>query len=149
DQGVVRSGNSEQYVVSKLRLDETHRLATGNNVVVAVIDSAIDTSHPDLGGAIAGRFDALSGPAIPDAHGTAMAGAVAAYGNLIGVAPRVRLLAVRALSAATDGSGGVGTGHAIITGLDWAATQGARVINMSFAGPADPELADCVVRASQ
>jgi len=149
DRPAVGSGNADQYVVSKLRLDETHRLATGNNVVVAVIDSAIDATHPDLSGVIAGRFDALSEPVVPDAHGTAMAGALAAYGNLVGIAPRVRLLAVRALSASTSGSGGLGTGHAVITGLDWAATKGARVINMSFAGPADPEMAAVLARASQ
>ncbi|HEV2955512.1 MAG TPA: S8 family serine peptidase, partial [Xanthobacteraceae bacterium] len=127
-------GDPAQYVVAKLHLTEAHRLATGENVLVAVIDSGIDTSHPDLAGAVAASFDVL-GPHKAHFHGTAIAGAIAARGQLIGVAPRVRLLAVRALDDA-----GQGTTMSIADGLDWAVAHGARVLNMSFAGPHDPLL---------
>jgi Subtilase family len=127
-------GDPAQYVVAKLHLADAHRLATGEKVLVAVIDSGIDIAHPDLAGAIAASFDVI-GPHEAHFHGTAMAGAIAAHGQLIGVAPRVRLLAVRALDAE-----GQGTTVSIADGIDWAVTRGARVLNMSFAGPHDPLL---------
>jgi subtilisin family serine protease len=129
-----QADNSAQYVVAKLHLTDAHRLATGRNVLVAVIDSGIDTAHPDLAGAVAASFDVL-GPHEAHFHGTAMAGAIAARGQLIGVAPRVRLLAVRALNAQ-----GEGTTASIADGIDWAVGRGARVLNLSFAGPHDPLL---------
>ena len=42
-----------------MRLPEAHRYARGSNVLVAVIDTAIDIGHPDLKDAIAGSFDAI------------------------------------------------------------------------------------------
>lgn len=123
-----------QYVIAKLHLADAHRLATGQQVLVAVIDSGIDTAHPDLAGAVAASFDVL-GPHEVHFHGTAMAGAIAAHGRLMGVAPRVRLLAVRSLDAH-----GQGTSLSIADGIEWAVARGARVINMSFAGPQDPLL---------
>jgi subtilisin family serine protease len=127
-------GDPAQYVIAKLHLTEAHRLATGDSVLVAVIDSGIDTAHPDLAGSVAGSFDAL-GPHEIHFHGTAMAGAIAAHGRLMGVAPRVRLLAVRSLDA-----NGQGTTLSIADGIDWAVARRARVLNMSFAGPNDPLL---------
>ena len=123
-----------QYVVTKLHLADAHRLATGRQILVAVIDSGVDTAHPDLAGAFAASFDVL-GPHEVHFHGTAMAGAIAAHGRLMGVAPRVRLLAVRSLDAE-----GQGTSLSIADGIEWAVARGARVINMSFAGPQDPLL---------
>ena len=41
-----------------------------------------------------------------------------------------------------------GTTYSILKGLDWAATQGARVINMSFAGPSDPRLREALAKAN-
>jgi subtilisin family serine protease len=123
-----------QYVVAKLHLPDAHRLATGNHILVAVIDSGIDTANPELAGTIAASFDVL-GPHEVHFHGTAMAGAIAAHGRLMGVAPGVRLLAVRSLDAQ-----GQGTSLSIADGIEWAVARGARVINMSFAGPNDPLL---------
>jgi subtilisin family serine protease len=137
-------GDPAQYAVAKLRVAEAHRLANGDNVLVAVIDSGIDASHPELAGILAGSYDAVSGDTRPHPHGTAVAGAIAAHGKLIGVAPRVRLLGVRAFGAGAEQEG---TTFGIIEGLDWAVAHGARVVNMSFAGPADPALAAALAKA--
>jgi subtilisin family serine protease len=83
-------------------------------------------------------FDALGGEENPHPHGTAIAGAIASHGKLLGIAPGVQLLAVRAFDD-TPGEA-KGTSFAIYQGLQWAADNGARVVNMSFAGPADPML---------
>jgi len=130
----VTAGDPAQYTSTKLRLPEAHAYAKGNGVVVAVIDSSIDGAHPELNGAIAGRFDVLRASETPDAHGTGIAGAISARARLLGVAPAARILAVRAF----DGAKAESTTFNIMTGIDWASTHGARVLNMSFAGPRDP-----------
>ena len=134
-----------QYVVSKLHLLDVHRISNGDNVLVAVIDSQIDSSHPDLAGVIAGEYDAVGAAATPHSHGTAMAGAIAAHSKLIGVAPKVRLLAVRAFTG--DGESAQSTTFSLLKGIDWAAANRARVINMSFAGPADAMVRDMLGKA--
>lgn len=136
-----------QYVVAKLHLDEAHRITGGDGVLVAVIDSQIDTHHPDLAGAVAGEYDALETQASPHVHGTAMAGAIAAHGKLTGVAPKVRLLAVRAFAG--EGDSAQGTTFNVLKGLDWAAGKNARVVNMSFAGPPDAMLREMLAKAYQ
>ncbi len=130
-------GDAAQYVSSKLRLSDILRLVRGANIRVAVIDSAIDHSHPDLKDAIAERFDA-AGPGKPHFHGTGMAGAIAAQRRLMGVAPGARLLAVNAFSGGAASA--ESTTFNILKGLEWAAANNARIINMSFAGPRDPSL---------
>jgi subtilisin family serine protease len=139
------SGNSEQYAPEKLEVPEAHRLATGNRVLIAVIDSGVDPAHPDLAGAIAAHFDP-AGEEQPHAHGTGMAGAIAARGTVLGIAPRAELLTVRAFSSQTQEA--EGTTLNIIKGLDWAAEKGARIVNMSFAGPADPRLTGALAKAN-
>ena len=137
--------NSAQYAPDKLKLVDAHRLASGNKVLVALIDSEVDRTHPDLAGAITASFNAASAAEPPHSHGTGMAGAIAAHRNMLGTAPRVGLLTVRAFSATA--SSAEGTTFNILKGLDWAADQGARVVNMSFAGPPDPRLRDALQKA--
>lgn len=127
-----------QYAVTKLRLLQAHNLARGNKVLVAVIDSGIDTAHPELDGVIADQFDALASDERPHVHGTGIAGAIAARARLMGVAPAASILAIRAFGA--SGSGAESTSFLILKSLDWAVEHGARVINMSFAGPHDPAI---------
>ena len=131
-------GDAAQYGLAKLRLPQAHAIAKGDNILVAVIDSAIDANHPELAGSIAGTFDALSAPATPHQHGTAIAGLIAAHGKLMGSAPAAKILAVRAFDP--KDAGAEGTTFNILKSLDWAAAQGVRVINMSFAGPPDPAI---------
>jgi subtilisin family serine protease len=133
------TGDPGQYVVSKLRLGEVHRITTGNNVLVAVIDSAIDIKHPDLAGTVVEQFDAVGRPDAPHSHGTGMAGAIVAHRKLMGIAPGAKILAIHAFSPDAKESPQATTQH-ILAGLEWAIKKGARVINMSFAGPYDPML---------
>jgi subtilisin family serine protease len=126
-----------QYIVGKLGLDDAHRLARGERVRVAVIDSGADASHPELQGVVAGSFDALGQEPAPHAHGTAMAAAIAAQAQLQGVAPAARLLAARAFSGKAGPASASGTTFHILAAFDWAVAEGARVVNLSFAGPQD------------
>ena len=135
----VGSGDPAQYIVQKLQLGAVHRITEGNNVVVALIDSQVDPKQPDFAGRIVESYDAGCGPDTPpDAHGTGMAGAIASHIGLLGVAPSAKIIAICAF-------GGHGTPEAtstkIIRGVDYAIAHGARIINMSFAGPHDPALA--------
>src|SRR6202035_1977816 len=108
-------------------LPQAHALATGNHVLVAVIDSGIDVAHPELDGTVVGGFDALPGDRLPRAHGTNMASAIAAHGRLMGVAPAAHILAVRAFR--DDDTGSRSTTANILDALHWATNSPARVIN--------------------
>jgi hypothetical protein len=136
-----------QYAPSKLHLAEAHRIATGAKVLVAVIDSGIDTSHPEIADAVADRYDAIAPAGPPHFHGTGMAGAIVARSRMMGSAPGARLLAIRAFSG--DGETSEATTVSILRGLDWAMAHGARVINMSFAGPYDPDISRGLAAARQ
>jgi subtilisin family serine protease len=134
-----RSGDAApQYALAKLRLPEAHQLAKGGNVLVAMIDSGVDSSHPELTGAIADSYDLLQGSRAPHSHGTAIAGLIGAHSKLLGAAPAARILTVRAFDS--DSANPQGVTFNILKGLDWSAVKGARVINMSFAGPSDPAI---------
>ena len=139
------AGDAAQYVLAELQITQAHQLATGKSITVAVINSEIDAKHPDLDGAVVKSFDALAGSDTPHPHGTSIAGAIAAHGKLMGIAPGVRILAVHAFD---DSPGEAkGTSFAIDKGLQWAADNNARVVNMSFAGPADTMLARMLAAA--
>jgi subtilisin family serine protease len=128
-------GDPAQYALAKLRLPEAHTLSRGANVLVAVIDSGIDVRHSELVSSVADSFDALGSDEGPHAHGTGIAGAIASHARLMGAAPAVHLIAIRAF-----GRGSVGvesSSFVILKGLDHAVTGHAQIINMSFAGPKD------------
>jgi hypothetical protein len=128
-------GDPAQYALAKLRLPEAHTLARGANVIVAVIDSGIDIKHPEFANSIADSFDALGSKEGPHIHGTGVAGALVAHARLMGSAPAARILAIRAFGAAP--SGAESTSFVILKALDYAASHGAQIVNMSFAGPKD------------
>jgi subtilisin family serine protease len=128
-------GDPAQYALAKLRLPEAHTLARGAKVIVAVIDSGIDIRHPELAGAIADSFDALGSKEGPHVHGTGVAGAIVAHARLMGSAPAAKILAIRAFGTASNGA--TSTSFVVLKALDYAAAHGARIINMSFAGPKD------------
>ena len=106
---------------------------TGEGILVAVLDTGIDASHPDFAGRIAGNAD-FSEAGIGDVagHGThvasILAGDGAASGGLYrGVAPGASLLVAKVLDDA-----GEGVVSRVIAGMSWAIANGARVINMSL-----------------
>ncbi|MGE0751774.1 MAG: S8 family serine peptidase [Variibacter sp.] len=129
-----------QYTVAKLHLAQAHRLARGEHVLVAVIDSKIDATHPELAGTIAEEINVLDDKdAKPHSHGTAMAGAIVAQSKIMGVAPEARIIAIRAFSQTSAGAA-TGTSYDLARAVDRAVAAKARVINLSFAGPSDPML---------
>jgi subtilisin family serine protease len=131
-------GDASQYVLDKLKLTDVHRAVKGTNIAIAVIDSGIDGTHPDLEGVIVDRFDAVGADEKPHPHGTGMAGAIGSHHRLMGIAPSARLYAIRAFSA--KAASAESTTFNILKGLDWAVNNNVRVVNMSFAGPKDPSL---------
>jgi subtilisin family serine protease len=149
----VAEGDPGQYALAKLRLPQAHVLSKGESVLVAVIDSGVDTTHPELAGMIEDSFDALGSGEKAHPHGTGVAGAIVAHVRLMGVAPRARILAVQAFSAkapfgAKDNTAEATT-YSISKGIDWAMARGARVLNMSFAGPRDPSVEQRLAGARQ
>jgi Subtilase family len=128
-------GDPGQYAAAELRLPEAHKLANGANVTIAVIDSGIDGKHPELVNSIADSFDALGSKEGPHVHGTGVAGAIVSHARLMGSAPAARILAIRAFGKVS--SGAESTSFVILKGFDYAASHGAQIVNMSFAGPKD------------
>ncbi|MBI4423868.1 MAG: S8 family peptidase [Elusimicrobia bacterium] len=108
----------------------------GAGVRVAVIDTGIDSKHPDIAPNYAGGYNALEKDKAPmddNGHGTHVAGTIAAAKDekgVVGVAPKARLYAVKVLDA--DG-GGTLTG--IIKGIVWCARNNIQVANMSLGAP--------------
>ncbi|MDI6637500.1 MAG: S8 family peptidase [Bacillota bacterium] len=123
--------------ITRVRAPEAWGSATGRGVRVAVLDTGIDMSHPDLKANIEGGFDCINETTdvVDDnGHGTHVAGTIAALDNdfgVVGVAPEARLYAVKAFD-----SRGQGQVSDIVQGMEWCITNRVQVINMSF-GTAD------------
>lgn len=123
----------------------------GEGLKVAVLDTGISKSHPDLVGNLKGGAN-FTTPDINDwedkqGHGTHCAGIIGAVDNgigVIGVAPAVELYGVKVL-----GDKGSGVMNAIIKGIDWCVANGIDIISMSLGCPKDPGsgLHDAIKRA--
>jgi len=105
----------------------------GDGATIAVIDTGIDATHPDLKGQVLGGVNVVD-PTHPDnwaddeGHGTHVAGTIAASGGgLFGVAPKAKLYAVKVLDK--DGNGDYSS---IIAGIEWAMNHGVKIANMSL-----------------
>lgn len=128
------------------QLADLHRLADGRGVRVAVIDSAVDRSHPDLAGQVITRENFVVGRAdTAEHHGTAIAGIIAAVADngigIAGIAPRARLMALRACWQQAAPSATVCDSFSLAKALYFAVEARAGVINLSLGGPPDPLLA--------
>ncbi|UFR02657.1 S8 family serine peptidase [Streptomyces sp. Go40/10] len=115
---------------------------TGKGVKVAVLDTGVDTSHPDLKNQVleSKNFTAAADATDHFGHGTHVASIVAGTGaksggKYKGVAPDAKLLNGKVL----DDSGS-GDDSGILAGMEWAAAQGADVINLSLGGYDTPEV---------
>jgi hypothetical protein len=120
----------------------------GRGVSVAIIDSAIDSSHPDLRGRVRLErdfVDAGPGPRRGEVHGTAIAGVIASAPNnregIVGVAPDVTIAALRACWAvAPDSVAAQCSSFSLARALESALDLKPDVVNLSLAGPEDPLL---------
>ncbi|MGN6123615.1 MAG: S8 family peptidase [Sphingomonas oligoaromativorans] len=131
------------------RLADLHKIATGRGVTVAVIDSRIESNHPDLAGQIAVQQDFVGdGSTAPEQHGTGVAGVIAAIaGNgigIAGVAPRARLMGLRACwqtaGKTPTAPDTLCNSLSLAKALHFAIDHRAQIINMSLSGPPDPLL---------
>jgi subtilisin family serine protease len=123
-------------------LAELHKASTGRGVRIAVIDSGIDGGHPDLAGQVELRANFVDGsPDAAEAHGTAVAGIIAARaGNgagIVGVAPDARLLALRACWPDTTTTTTRCNSFTLGKALNFAIMNRAKIINLSLSGPSD------------
>lgn len=123
------------------QLQSLHQLSTGRGVRVAIVDSGIESTHPDLSGQISVNLNFVDGsPFVPERHGTAIAGVIAAKaGNglgVVGVAPGARLQGLRACwQRSAPEADTVCDTLSLAKALHYAIDHGAQVINMSLAGP--------------
>ena len=146
-----------QWGIRKAHVDQAWDIARGSpSIIVAVIDTGIDANHPDLAGVVLPGATFLTSPdptcaAVPagstvddNAHGTHVAGLIAANGNngigIAGVAFGVKILPIKALDC--QGSGLMSD---VASGVIWATDHGARVINISLGSNAgQPTLQDAI-----
>lgn len=123
------------------QLAQLHKSSTGRGVRIAVIDSGVDASHPDLAGQVQLQQNYVgSPPAAAEAHGTAVAGIIAARsGNGIGIAGVAPEAQVQALRACWTDAAGATRCNSFTLGkaLNFAIMNGAKVVNLSLSGPPD------------
>lgn len=122
------------------QMDEVRKAATGRKVNVAVVDSGVESHHPDLAGQVVVEQNFVDGqPYVAELHGTAVAGVIAARaGNGIGiegVAPEARLLALRACWQ--DGGATRCNSFTLAKAINYALSNHVQVLNLSLSGPSD------------
>jgi subtilisin family serine protease len=139
-----------EFQISDTELDNTwgvkhigagnvHPTHVGTGIKVAIFDSGIDCTHPDLDANCAGGIDFVNDdndPMDDNGHGTHVAGTVAAEDNgtgVVGVAPGATLYAVKVMN-----SSGSGSFSDIIAALEWAVDNGIQVTNHSYGTPSYP-----------
>jgi subtilisin family serine protease len=108
-----------------------------SKIVVAVVDTGVDASHPDLKGALVPGWNFVKGNADPTddhGHGTAVAGVIGARSNnrtgAAGVCWRCLVMPIKVLDAK-----GSGDDTLIAGGIVWAVDHGAQIVNLSLGGP--------------
>jgi serine protease len=129
---------STPWGVASIHAPQVWSATRGENVNVAVLDTGSDADHRDLKAAYAGgynTFQPLKPPVDGHRHGTHVSGIIAAADDavgVVGVAPKVRLWAVKVLEDT-----GAGTNESVVAGLEWVmekakTTPGRWVVNMSL-----------------
>lgn len=126
--------------LTRLRGDNAYSSVDGSGVGVAVLDTGVLGSHPDLRNNVVAWYDAVTRTESavtsafdPEGHGTHVAGTAASSNPAIGVAPRARIIAVRALPSDNEATPRHDT---VVDGLNWVLENhqryNIRVVNMSL-----------------
>jgi subtilisin family serine protease len=140
-----------QSNLTVLNIPQAHAHSQGAGVKVALIDTAVDASHPDLQGRIlrSHSFVPDSARAGGARHGTAMAGLIAAVANnhlgIVGIAPLAQIEVFAAcwqLEPASDAA--ACNTFTLAQALAGALASGATLVNLSIGGPEDPLLSALV-----
>ncbi|WP_030770451.1 type VII secretion-associated serine protease mycosin [Streptomyces sp. NRRL F-2664] len=141
-----------QWGLLALRAEEAWGTTRGDGVTVAVLDTGVDASHPDLSGQVLAGTDLIGMGAGPGdrawaRHGTAMASIIAGHGHgpsrgqgVLGIAPQARILPVRVILEEGDpgrAKARESKGGALAEGIRWATDHGADVINLSLGDDSD------------
>ena len=142
----------QQWNLRTIRAIDAWDITTGGDITIAVLDTGVSPTHPDLKDQLLPGYDFFNNDADPrddEGHGTHTAGIITASSdNGIGVAGicwKCKILPVKVL-----GRRGQGDDATIAAGIRWAVDQGARVISMSLGGPDDTRvLRDAVDYANQ
>ncbi|MFL6077921.1 MAG: S8 family serine peptidase [Mycobacteriales bacterium] len=109
---------------------------SGDGVTVAVLDTGVDTTHPDLAGRVADSETFTDEPATDTSgHGTHVASLLAGSGAAAGGARRGVAYASHLISGKVLDGNGEGYASWVIAGMQWAVAQGARVVNLSLGAP--------------
>jgi hypothetical protein len=135
-----------QRNLDAMQIEQAHAWSRGEKTRIAVIDTGIDATHPDLAGRVVMQRNLVDGArAPPERHGTAVAGVIAALDNnrvgIVGVAPATSLIGLKACwPQATDAATSVCNTFTLAKALAAAVEQNSDIVNLSLAGPADPLL---------
>jgi len=143
-----------QTNVRALDVAEAHNFSRGAGIRVAIIDTGVDTKHPDLVGRTQltrNYIDTDEAAFRGDRHGTQVAGLIAAAANngvgIVGVAPDVRLMVYKACWQTSASTTGRCNSFTIAQAIADALAAKAQVINLSLVGPSDPLLEALVAKA--
>jgi uncharacterized protein YkwD len=128
----------QQYALGRMSVPDAWTRSYGDGIIIAVVDTGVDFTHPDLAGKFVSRghdFVNNDNDATDDqGHGTHVSGIAAGATNngvgIAGVGYNAKVLPVKVLNA--NGSGDMGT---IASGIAWAVDNGAKIINLSLGGP--------------
>lgn len=145
----------DAWHLDALELTELHKLTQGEGIVVAVVDTGVDASHPDLKNNVLPGVDLYDdrskGHKDRNGHGTAMASLIAGHGHgpggregVLGVAPKAKILPVTVQGREGES---IIAPDAVAAGIDWAVDHGAHVINVSLSSSSDADIDRAVERA--
>ncbi len=145
-------GNANQsYGQQMLRVSAAWDITPGDDdIIIAIVDSGIDPSHPEFRGRLAPGYDFVNNDndASDDhGHGTHVAGIAAAGLNgvgTVGVCPQCKLMPVKVLNARNGG-----TWSLVAKGILYAVDHGARVINLSLGATESKKLLEDAIRYAQ